>query len=366
MWDRVVGQDRAVEMLRRFASRPLHAYLLVGPAGSGIDDAARAFAASLIGVADDARAAELVARGVHPDVVEIEPATTVVSVDQVRELVVEAANVPVEADRKVIVLFGAQRLNDQAANALLKTLEEPPSRAVIVLVTDSPDGLPETVRSRCQQVDFALLAEDVIRGALQAQGLEPATAERAARLAGGSLGRARLLAGDYSNLRAAFADAPAHADGTGAGALRLAERLGAAVEDALGAVKAEHEGELDSLDARLDAAGYVDRTANRLRQRRREQLRLRERSARREAMMEGLVALESVYRDTLAGGIVARNLDRPVLPVDPNAAARALEVIAEARRAFEFNPNEALLLEWVMLSLPPAPSTAARADATDR
>src|SRR5207248_3696671 len=73
MFADVVGQDRAVELLRRASARPSHAYLLVGPRGSGVEDAAREFAALLISVGDDARGLHLVQRGVHPDVVEFAP-----------------------------------------------------------------------------------------------------------------------------------------------------------------------------------------------------------------------------------------------------------------------------------------------------
>ena len=76
----VVGQERALGALRQAAARPGHAYLLVGPRGSGIEDAAREFAAMLIGVADDERGSRLVMRSVHPDVVEFEPESTVISV----------------------------------------------------------------------------------------------------------------------------------------------------------------------------------------------------------------------------------------------------------------------------------------------
>ena len=140
----VVGQDRALAALQRAAQRPVHAYLLVGPRGSGVEDAARGFAAMLIGVEGDERGERLVARGVHPDVVEFEPAGASYRVkEDVRERILpEAARAPIEGERKVLILFEAERLRgnqNESANAMLKTLEEPPARTVVVLVTSVAD-----------------------------------------------------------------------------------------------------------------------------------------------------------------------------------------------------------------------------------
>ena len=151
-WERVIGQDRAVELLQRAAERPVHAYLLVGPRGSGVEDAARCFAAALVAPDGDARTWDLVTRGMHPDVVEFEPEGGTYRIkDDVRDRIIpEASRSPVESERKVVVLFEADRLKgtrNDSANTLLKTLEEPPPRTVMILVTAFPDELLETVRS---------------------------------------------------------------------------------------------------------------------------------------------------------------------------------------------------------------------------
>src|SRR3974390_2574465 len=185
----VVGQDRALDALRRAAERPGHAYLLAGPRGSGVDDAARVFAAMLIG-ADDERGRHLVARGVHPDVVEFEPAGASYRVkEDVRERILpEAARAPIEGERKVLVLFeaeGPRGNQNESANALLKTLEEPPDRTVVILVTSAPDDLLPTIRSRCQRVDFVALSDDAVRDALVREGVAAGLAATLAALAGG-------------------------------------------------------------------------------------------------------------------------------------------------------------------------------------
>ncbi|MGH9014541.1 MAG: ATP-binding protein, partial [Acidimicrobiia bacterium] len=195
MWDQVVGQERAVGLLRRAAERPVHSYLLVGPRGSGVDEAARCFAAALIAPEADERAWDLARRGRHPDIVEVDPPESILRVDHARVIVEEAHRSPIEGGRKVVVLFDAERLNEAAANKLLKTVEEPPPRSVVVLLTAYPEELPATIRSRCQRVDFGSLSEAAVRDALEAAGTTGTRLDALARLAGGRLDRADALAG---------------------------------------------------------------------------------------------------------------------------------------------------------------------------
>src|SRR5215207_5984588 len=106
----IVGQERAITTLTRAAERPAHAYLLVGPRGSGVEHAARDFAAALIGATDE-RGMRLVARGMHPDVVEFEPGGPTYKVDDVRErMLPEAHRSPVEGERKVLLVLEAEKL----------------------------------------------------------------------------------------------------------------------------------------------------------------------------------------------------------------------------------------------------------------
>ena len=106
-------------LLRRAAERPVHSYLLVGPRGSGVDEAARCFAAALIAPEADERAWDLARRGRHPDIVEVDPPESILRVDHARVIVEEAHRSPIEGGRKVVVLFDAERLNEAAANKLL-------------------------------------------------------------------------------------------------------------------------------------------------------------------------------------------------------------------------------------------------------
>jgi DNA polymerase III subunit delta' len=358
MFADVIGQDRAIETLRRAAERPSHAYLIVGPRGSGVEIAARAFAAMLIGV-DDERGMALVARGVHPDVVEFEPGGASYRVkDDVRERILpEAARAPIEAERKALVLFEAERLRgnqNESANAMLKTLEEPPARTVMVLVTSAPDDLLETIRSRCQRIDFDPVSDRTVLEALEGEGIASEIATTAAALGGGQVARARALAGPLRALREAFASAPARVDGTGATALALAEELSAAVDAAAAEVAARHAEELAMFDAEMERLGYTDRDAQRLRRRIEERHRREARRTRIDLLIEGVTAIESVYRDVLAQPAPPLNSDRTPLHVAPRRAVFALEACREAREAFPINEKGIVRLTYLLLTLPPA------------
>ncbi len=339
-WDRIPGQAQAVTQLQRAATRPVHAYLLVGPRGSGVEEAARCFAAALITTDDDQRSWDLVLRGVHPDVVEIDPPATQIRIEDAQAVVDEVSRSP----------------NEAAANKLLKTLEEPPPRAVIILVTSGADQLLPTIRSRCQRVDFAYLGADAVAAALVADGVPSERAALLAKLAGGRIDRARELHGRLGPVRDAFVTAAASVDGTGGAVARHAELVQDALQTALSGLEEAQAAETEQLGAELEAAGYPERTRRAQLRRLEERHKRAHRRARIDALVEGITALETVYRDALAGSADERlNIDRDVLAVEPRAASAALEACRDARQAIaEFNPNETLLVERLFLHLPPA------------
>ncbi len=350
MWERVVGQERAVTLLRRAASRPVHAYLLAGPAGSGVAEAARCFAAALVcpdGGCGSCGACARVLRGTHPDVVEIEPAGTFIVVDQIEEVVREAFTSPFEAARKVIVLAEADRMNETAANKLLKTLEEPGDRTHLVLLTDSPDDLLPTVRSRVQHVDFAALSEATVSATLAAEGTDPGVAAEVARRSSGRLDRARALAGAWAPLRSTALEVAAALDGTGAAVARGAERLEEAAGGAVAALEGAQRQEQKALEAELAETAYPDRLARRLRKDLEQRQQRALRRARTDVMAELVTALETYYRDALV---------QPALPAE--AALEAIDACRDALAVIVARTavNDTLLLEHLLLRLP-SPAT---------
>ena len=271
-------------------------------------EAARCFAAALVcpdggcGVCNSCRRARS-AR--HPDVIEVEPAGTFVVVDQVEEMMKEAFTSPFEAERKVIVLTEADRMNEPAANKLLKTLEEPPARTHFLLLSEAPDELLPTVRSRCQRIDFAALSDDDVTAALVAAGVPAEAAAAAARLASGRLDRARSLAvagAGLAALRATALEVAASLDGSGAAAAVGAEAIQAVLADTLTGLERDQKAEAKALETELTEAGYPDRLARRLRRDLEQRQQRAARRARTDAVAEVVTAFECFYRDALVAG----------------------------------------------------------------
>ena len=175
---------------------PSHAYLFHGPAGTGKRAVARAFAAALL--ADGARSpdtvAERVARDCHPDLTWVTPsgAAEMLVADIEEPVVTAATHTPFESARRVFVIEGADRMNDQAANRMLKTLEEPPAFTHLLLLADRRDDVLATIASRCQHVRFDPLSWSVIAERLE--GVEGEHAQACARLALGDAEQAAWLA----------------------------------------------------------------------------------------------------------------------------------------------------------------------------
>jgi DNA polymerase-3 subunit delta' len=144
-----------------------------------------------------------IARGVHPDVLIVEPGDSgAIKVEQVRDLIERAAYRPFEGRRRVVIIDEADALVPAAQNALLKTLEEPPSLSVFLLITARPDALLPTVRSRCPVLRFRPLGPDDVAAALVQRGRTPADARLVAATADGSVGRAlEASAGDLGEAR---------------------------------------------------------------------------------------------------------------------------------------------------------------------
>jgi DNA polymerase III subunit delta' len=341
----VVGQDRAVEQLRAAARSPVHAYLLVGPAGTGKLAAARAFAASLLcanggdGTCDVCRRA---LAGVHPDVVVVERKGAAILVDDAREMVRLASRSPTEGDRKVLVLTDFH-LVEEAAPVLLKTIEEPPASTVFVVLAEQVPPELITIASRCCRIDFGPIPTDRLVDVLVAEGADPEAAVVAAEAASGRLDRARLLVSDpgFVGRRAAWRNAVDSLDGTGATAARLATELIETTDGVLEPLRARQTDEVAELEERAKRFGErgIGRRDLDTRQKR------EQRRVRIDELRSGLAVLAGAYRDHLAAGT----------PGAPEFMA-AVTAIRKANEALEHNPNETLLLQALLVRLPRAPA----------
>ncbi len=213
--DSFIGNARVVEILRRAVEldRLPHALVFAGPAGVGKRTLAILLAQLLNCASRDARrscglcmSCKKVAGGLHPDVRVIDPDGVYIKIEQVRQLITEVAFQPFEGAYRVVILDGAEQMRQEAANCLLKTLEEPPSRTIIVLITTNPYLLLTTIRSRSRLLQFGAISEDRIeRYLIDHEEWDHAEAHIAAGLCQGSL--AAALSFDATAYTAARAQA---------------------------------------------------------------------------------------------------------------------------------------------------------------
>lgn len=341
-WDDVVGQHAAVDRLRRAAQSPVHAYLFVGPAGCTKREAARAFAALLIAGVDDRthRDVDLILRAEHPDVREVVRVGAAISFEQAREIVRASSLAPAEGDRKVMILDEFHLLRPDGAALLLKTIEEPPPSTTFVILADFVPHDLITISSRCARVDFRLVDEQHITDRLVSEGVDPDSAAEAAAAAAGNLDRARVLAADpeLSARRRAFAGVPHRLDGSGSTVMRIVDELVGLVEAAAGPLAERHAAEVAALDERIARYGERGSGKKALDDRHKRELRRH----RTDEWVLGLSAIAGTYRDELVAGRVRR----------PEAVAEAVSRLHRDMAALDRNPNEALLLQALLWSLP--------------
>jgi DNA polymerase-3 subunit delta' len=374
VWDRLVGQQETVSLLTRAVAQPAamtHAWLLTGPPGSGRSTAALAFAAALHcpqGGCGDCPTCHSVLAGSHPDVEQVRTETLSIGVDEARALVGRAARRPQAGAWHVIIVEDADRLTEQAVDALLKAMEEPPPATVWLLCAPSPQDVLPTVRSRTRQVRLRTPPLDAVAAHLVAHdGIDPPMAAFAARAAGGHIGRARWLARD-GQARVRRADVlrlPTAVDGVTTAVLAAASLVDAAAQEAA-AVSAELDGpEREALAVALGqgttgARGLSASAQAALAELDRQQRR-RATRAKRDALDRALVDLASFYRDVLVVQLgasvpvtntdVAPAIDQMAARETPEATLRRLEAVLAARTALESNVSPQLALEAMAVRL---------------
>jgi DNA polymerase III subunit delta' len=345
--ERIREQEEAKRLLEAaLREGPAHAYLLHGPPGVGKRRAALAFAGELLGDPDRAE------RATHPDLYVLEPLGDQIRIDDIRLLHHDLHMRPFEADRRVYLLLSAHLLNEDAADALLKDLEEPPPYVVLLLIADELGPLPETIRSRCQLVPFRRLSERAVREdiAARAPGLSEEEATALARVAGGRLDRAERLLDPRAAkrrrrllevARAVYADPELHA-------ATAAEALLAGLNECGAEAKAAAEEELERLELPAREAEQRVRRA--------------QRGAEQEELLLSLEELAAWYRDLV---VVAAGAEGAVVHFDrlevlredavkerSPGAERAAELVRDTWRSLEeFNLHTGLALEALFVRL---------------
>jgi DNA polymerase III subunit delta' len=336
MFSHIVGHRRLLSLLSRAIARDTlpPALLLAGPSGVGKRRVALAIARAVNclepGATGDfereacgkCTSCRRIERGVHPDVIVIEPGDMgTIKIEAIRDVVDRAGYRPFEGRRRVVIIDEADALVDAAQNALLKTLEEMPSASIFVLVSSLPDALLATVRSRCPRLRFApLSAAEVAQVLVRDHRYSDVDARAAAADADGSAGRA--LAADSAGLTDARDDA---------------RRL------------LEQSASTDDPARRLDVAKNLSGTKGTS-------------ASDREQMAASLRALASLLRDleilgtfadrrTLANGDLESQLEKLTGTFDPDRSLRAYTAVDKALAALERNASPKVVADWLVLQL---------------
>ena len=379
IWDDVVGQtvvpslqaaasDAAAVVGGAGGASMTHAWLFVGPPGSGRSVVAKAFAAALqcsrggCGSCAECRTARA---GTHPDVALVSTEQLSLKVDDVRQLVPKASLRPARGRWQVVVVEDADRLTEDAVDALLLPLEEPASRTVWMLCAPTAEDLPATIRSRCRVVALRTPPPGDVAGRLQAEGVEPAMAAFAARASQGHVGRARALARDESTRlrRAHVLQLPFGLGDLGSCLSAAAALVAAADADAKVRCDLLDTREVDELKRVLGAGttGVRPRHLGAAVRELEDDQRARRTRTKRDSIDRALVDLLALYRDVLilqldAGGELVNDELRPSLErlaraSSPEASLRRMEAVGAAREAVAANVAPLLALEAMAIQL---------------
>ena len=206
VWDSLVGQKPVIDMLSRIAqgdpSQITQSWLICGPPGSGRSNMARAFAAALESPdhgmsAEPTRVTQQVLAGTHPDVTVLTTNKVTIGIDQVREIITTSEQMPGTAPWRIIIIEDVDRMLERTTNVLLKEIEEPAEHCIWLLCAPSAQDVLPTIRSRTRIVNLAVPSTQAVAGFLTSTtNVEPKVAQRAARLAEGHIGIAKLYATD--------------------------------------------------------------------------------------------------------------------------------------------------------------------------
>jgi DNA polymerase-3 subunit delta' len=372
---RLAGQDEVVAELASAASGTgaiTHAWLFTGPPGSGRSVAARAFAAAALCErhgCGECPSCRQVAAGSHADLLLVRPDGLSYGVKQTRDLVLRAATAPVYGRWRVVLFEDADRATEQAANALLKAIEEPAPRTIWLLCAPSAADLPTTIRSRCRLVTLRIPPTAAVADVLVAEGVGKEQALAAARAAQGHIGRARRLATDpeAAQRRAAVLRVPMQATALGPALAAAAALVKAADAEAAAATGELDEPEREALRKAFGAGSTGKGVAAAIRggagalKDLEDRQKSRATRLKRDSLDRALLDLAGFYRDVLAiqfGADVELanagqrgDLERIASAAAPEATVRKIQAIMACRERLAASVAPLLAVEEMTIAL---------------
>ena len=385
MFGDLPGQDAVVAQLSKAAAAAAallaghqpepgamtHAWLLTGPPGSGRSVAARAFAAALLcpsGGCGECACCHQVRAGTHADLMLVRPEGLSYGVKQTRELVLRAAGKPTGGRWQIVLFEDADRCTEQAANALLKAIEEPAPQTVWLLCAPSAEDLVPTIRSRCRMVTLVVPSSAAVANVLVTRdGIEPATALAAARAAQGHVGRARRLATDpaAAKRRADVLRVPSSATSLGPALAAAASLVRTAEEEAKAVTEGLDEPERDALRKAYGEGSTGKGVAKAMRGMAGAMKDLEDRQksratrVKRDTLDQALLELALFYRDILmvqlGADVELANPDADLRKIaqasSPESTLRRAQAIMRCRERLTLNVAPLLALEEMTLSL---------------
>jgi len=374
VWDEVVGQESAVAALQGAVANPVamtHAWLITGPPGSGRSVAARAFAAALQcpqGGCGVCQACTTTLAGTHPDVTLLATEKVVITIDEVRDLIMTASRSPSGGRWRVIIIEDADRMAERTTNVLLKTIEEPPPHTVWVLCAPSVQDVLPTIRSRCRGVVLRVPPPQAVADLLvRRDGADPAVALSAARAAQSHVGLAKRLARDPAarERRTTVLSVARRIRGVGDAVLAAGELVDVAKAEALSATQERDAAEKAELLRTLgvgDGETLPPRLRSQLKQLEDDQKRRATRH-QRDVLDRAMVDLLSLYRDVLVVQLgaevdlvnaeLADTVRSLAADSTPEQTVRRMDAIGVARTRLGGNVAPLLALEAMAIALRP-------------
>ena len=372
VWDALVGQEAAVQVLRTAVADPqamTHAWLLTGPPGSGRSTAARAFAAALQcpeGGCGECTACRTALAGTHADVTVVATQKVTITIEEVRGLIGLAQRGPSQGRWRVIIVEDADRMVERTSNVLLKAIEEPPPRTVWLLCAPSAEDVVVTIRSRSRALGLRVPpVADVAALLVSRDGIAPEVADAAARAAQSHVGLARRLARDPAawERRNRTLELAAGIRGVGDAVLVASDLVDVATAEAKAATQDRDAAEKTALLRTLGAGdgGTLPPTVRAQVRQLEEDQKRRATRALRDELDRAALDLLSLYRDVLVVQLGAevdlvnpgQDVQRLAAESTPEQTLRRMDAIGEARTRLAGNVAPLLAMEAMAVALRP-------------